>query len=47
MWSFNLAENLTNINVIAVNPESLLNTNMVKEAYGHHWSSANKGASIL
>lgn len=24
-----------------------LNTNMVKEAYGYHWFSADKGASIL
>lgn len=47
MWSFSLAKTLENINVIAVNPGSLLNTNMVKEAYGHHWSSADKGADIL
>ncbi|MEO1672437.1 MAG: short-chain dehydrogenase, partial [Cyanobacteria bacterium J06631_2] len=30
-----------------VNPGSLLNTNMVKEAFGNHWSSADKGAKIL
>ncbi|WP_299554477.1 SDR family NAD(P)-dependent oxidoreductase [Seonamhaeicola sp.] len=47
MWSFDLAKNQKNIQVIAVNPGSLLNTNMVKEAFGHHWSSADKGASIL
>lgn len=47
MWSFHLAKELKNINVIAVNPGSLLNTNMVKEAYGKFWSSADKGADIL
>lgn len=47
MWSFHLAQTLKNINVIAVNPGSLLNTNMVKEGYGYHWSSADKGANIL
>ncbi|MGI9339209.1 MAG: hypothetical protein ACR2PP_01080, partial [Psychrobacter sp.] len=36
-----------NINVIAVNPGSLLNTKMVDEAYGKYWSSADKGANIL
>ncbi len=47
MWSFYLAKKRQNINVIAVNPGSLLNTNMVKEAYGRFWSSADKGADIL
>lgn len=47
MWSFNLATQLSNIQVIPVNPGSLLNTNMVKEAFGTHWSSADKGANIL
>lgn len=47
MWSFYLSKTLENIAVVAVNPGSLLNTNMVKEAYGHHWSSADKGANIL
>ncbi|MEO9885405.1 MAG: SDR family NAD(P)-dependent oxidoreductase [Balneola sp.] len=47
MWSFFLANEDSNINVIAVNPGSLLNTNMVKEAFGRHWSSPEKGASIL
>ncbi|TYA71962.1 SDR family NAD(P)-dependent oxidoreductase [Seonamhaeicola marinus] len=47
MWSFYLAKTIKNPAIIAVNPGSLLNTNMVKEAYGHHWSSADKGASIL
>lgn len=47
MWSFVLAKAIKTPSIIAVNPGSLLNTNMVKEAYGHHWSSADKGASIL
>lgn len=47
MWSFYLAKSLQNASVIAVNPGSLLNTRMVQEAYGHHWSPADKGANIL
>ena len=47
MWSFHLAKQLKDISVIAVNPGSLLNTNMVREAYGQYWSSADKGANIL
>ena len=47
MWSFHLAAELKDISVIALNPGSLLNTRMVQEAYGHHWSSADKGASII
>ena len=47
MWSFYLAKKEPAINVIAVNPGSLLNTNMVAEAFGNSWSSADKGASIL
>ena len=47
MWSFDLAKQFPNIQVIAVNPGSLLNTNMVKEAFGTHWSTADKGANIL
>lgn len=47
MWSLYLAENEPGITVIAVNPGSLLNTKMVKEAYGRHWSSADKGMNIL
>ena len=47
MWSFYLAKKEPDLNVIAVNPGSLLNTNMVKEAFGKHWSSADKGATIL
>lgn len=47
MWSFAFAKTNPEITTIAVNPGSLLNTNMVKEAYGYHWSSADKGANIL
>ncbi|OLF38435.1 SDR family NAD(P)-dependent oxidoreductase [Psychrobacter sp. Cmf 22.2] len=49
MWSMALVEQVAahNINVIAVNPGSLLNTRMANEAYGQHWSSADKGAGIL
>ena len=47
MWSFHLANTLSGISVIAVNPGSLLNTKMVQEAYGNHWSPADKGANIL
>jgi len=47
MWSFHLAKKLENISVIAVNPGSLLNTNMVREAYGKYWSSADKGSKVL
>ena len=47
MWSFYLAKTNPSISTIAVNPGSLLNTKMVREAYGQHWSPADKGASIL
>ncbi|MEP2058462.1 MAG: SDR family NAD(P)-dependent oxidoreductase [Maribacter litoralis] len=47
MWSFDLAKQEPNITVVAVNPGSLLNTKMAKEAYGQHWSSAEKGVDIL
>lgn len=47
MWSFDLAQEFDYLNVIAVNPGSLLNTRMVQEAYGQYWSSADKGAQIL
>lgn len=46
-WSFHLAETYKDLITIAVNPGSLLNTNMVREGYGYHWSSADKGADIL
>ncbi|MEM9647634.1 MAG: SDR family NAD(P)-dependent oxidoreductase [Bacteroidota bacterium] len=47
MWSFHLSKKHGFLNVIAVNPGSLLNTRMVQEAYGQSWSSADKGADIL
>ncbi len=47
MWSFYLAAENSEIAVIALNPGSLLNTNMVREAYGKFWSSADKGADIM
>ncbi|GEQ87006.1 oxidoreductase [Patiriisocius marinistellae] len=47
MWSFELAKNEPNITIIAVNPGSLLNTKMAKEAYGQHWSPAEKGVNVL
>lgn len=47
MWSFNFAKQHPHITTIAVNPGSLLNTKMAKEAYGQHWSSADKGVNIL
>ena len=47
MWSFHLAQKHPNITITPVNPGSLLNTNMVKEAFGTFWSSAEKGADIL
>jgi len=47
MWSFYLAKIEPSIKVIAVNPGSLLNTNMANNAFGKHWSSADKGANIL
>ncbi len=47
MWSFHLAKTQAAIEVIPVNPGSLLNTRMVREAYGKFWSSADKGANIL
>lgn len=47
MWSFDLAQNWGFANIIALNPGSLLNTKMVKEAFGRHWSPAEKGADII
>ncbi|WP_424964392.1 SDR family NAD(P)-dependent oxidoreductase [Ekhidna sp.] len=47
MWSFHLALQEPDINVIAVNPGSLLNTKMALEAFGNSWSPADKGAQIL
>jgi len=47
MWSFDLAKKVSDTTVVAVNPGSLLNTKMAIEAYGQHWSSADKGSSLL
>lgn len=47
MWSFHLGKKLSDATVIPVNPGSLLNTKMVQEAYGRHWSPATKGSNIL
>lgn len=47
MWSFYLAKQESKINVIAVNPGSLLNTKMANEAYGQFWSPAEKGVNIV
>ena len=47
MWSFYLAKLESEISVLALNPGSLLNTNMVREAFGRFWSSADKGADII
>lgn len=47
MWSLHLAKSVPTVSAIAVNPGSLLNTKMVREAFGQHWSSADKGAGLL
>lgn len=47
MWSLHLTKIEENISVVALNPGSLLNTNMVREAYGKFWSPADKGADII
>lgn len=47
MWSIYLSQQLKDVIVIPVNPGSLLNTNMVREAYGKFWSEAEKGGNIL
>lgn len=47
LWSFYLAKQEPTISVVALNPGSLLDTNMVREAYGKFWSSADKGANII
>lgn len=47
MWSFRLAKEEPALSVIALNPGSLLNTNMVRKAFGHHWSPADKGGKII
>jgi len=46
-WTLEVAKGQPAISIVAVNPGSLLNTRMVQEAFGHHWSPAEKGADIL
>lgn len=46
-WTLAFARQHPHITSIAVNPGSLLNTRMANEAYGQHWSSADKGGNIL
>jgi len=47
MWNTHLAKAEPEINAIVINPGSLLNTKMVREAFGHHQSPAEKGGDIL
>lgn len=47
MWSFYLAKEFPRMSVIPVNPGSLQNTKMVREAFGTTWSAPDKGANIL
>jgi NAD(P)-dependent dehydrogenase (short-subunit alcohol dehydrogenase family) len=47
MWSLYLAQTESLVTTIAVNPGSLLNTNMVQQGWGFHRSSADKGRDIL
>lgn len=47
MWSFELAKLEPQIQVIAINPGSLLNTKMAREAYGQYWAPAGKGSNML
>lgn len=47
LWSFDFAKKHKDITTIALNPGSLLNTKMVRKAYGKFWSSADKGADII
>lgn len=47
MWTFDLAKRVTDVAINAVNPGSLLNTNMVKEAFGGSGNSIEIGANVL
>lgn len=47
MWTNFFAQQHDFLNCIALNPGSLLNTRMVREAYGKFWSPADKGAAII
>ncbi len=47
MWSFHLSRKHPDLSAVALNPGSRLDTRMVQEAYGYHWSPAEKGADII
>ncbi|MFV9551090.1 hypothetical protein ACNG5D_08145 [Algibacter sp. PT7-4] len=47
MWSFHFAKQHKEIISIAINLGSLLNTKMANEAYGQHWSPAEKGVNVI
>lgn len=47
MWSFALASQHPALTITAVNPGSMLNTNMVKDAFGGSGKSADEGADVL
>lgn len=47
MWTFDMAGLMSLYDIITVNPGSLLDTNMVREAFGKSWSPAKKGSDIL
>ncbi|PHI18513.1 short-chain dehydrogenase [Lewinellaceae bacterium SD302] len=47
MWNNAMAQQHPDVTFIAVNPGSLLNTKMVREAFGRHYAPADKGAQIL
>lgn len=47
MWTFFFAQEHQEITSIVVNPGSLLDTKMAKEAYNQVWSPATKGSDIL
>ena len=47
MWSMFMAKKNPGIVVIPVNPGSLLDTKMAKEAFGQIWSPAEKGVNII
>ena len=47
MWTFHMAKTNPGLTSIVVNPGSLLDTKMAKEAFGQVWATADKGATIL
>ncbi len=46
-WSFDLGIEHPELSAVALNPGSLLNTKMVAEAFGKHWSPAEKGSDKI